>query len=168
MRKAWLVGGLSLVVLGCGDSAGTSTGAGGGTTSGSGGSTVAGTGGSTTTGGCPEGGAPQGTGGGVAACADIGASDCFSNYDCAATERCENVGTSDLPTACCVTGERGAGALGDGCVAENDCSSSLCIEGGTCGFTCSDKCTSDDDCPADLPSCIVIAFSGTSDKFCTP
>ena len=172
MRSALACLGLCLL-LGCGDSGGTTGAGGSGSTSGTGGATSAstggaGTGGATTSGGCPDGGAPGGTGGGVLACADIGATDCFSSYDCAASERCENVGTSDLPTPCCTTGPRGTGALGEGCVGESDCATSLCIEGGTCGYTCSDTCMSNADCPTDLPNCIVIAFSGTDDKFCTP
>ncbi len=190
MRSAW-----SLVIvasIGCGDSGGTSgsggsssttgtggastTSATGGSTTGTGGSTT-GTGGGAPIGGCPEGGSSGGTGGGVLACADIGATDCFSNYDCASGERCENVGTDDLPTACCTTGARGTGALGQGCLGEGDCASSVCIDNcdigvsctsGTCGLFCSDVCTTDADCPASLPKCIAIAFSGTDDKFCTP
>lgn len=113
------------------------------------------------------GGAP-GTGGGVETCEEIGAESCFSNYDCEAADRCENQGSSDLPTPCCVAGARGTGELGTACLVDNDCASSLCIEGGACGFVCSDRCEDASTCPKDLPECIVIAFSGTEDKFCVP
>jgi hypothetical protein len=144
----------------------TSTGQGGSsqTGAGQGGSsqTGAGQGGS----GCPEGGAPPGQG--ATSCDAIEAVGCFSNYDCAAAERCENVGTLDLPVACCVPGARGTGQLGDPCASERDCASSLCIDVGVCGGTCTDVCTSEGECPAELPQCIPIAFSGSDASFCLP
>jgi hypothetical protein len=117
-------------------------------------------------GGCPEGGAPPGQG--AMSCGELGAVDCFTNYDCAAAERCQNVGTADLPVACCVPGERGAGVLGDPCASEADCKSSLCIEVGVCGGTCTDECTDPSVCPPEMPQCIPIAFSGSDMMFCTP
>lgn len=120
-------------------------------------------------GGCPQGGAPAGFGGAaVSACSDLGASDCFSNYDCAAGDRCQNAGTVDLPVPCCVPGPRGDKPAGAPCLGENDCASSLCLEGGMCGGICTDRCTTAADCPAELSDCIPIAFSGSNDKFCLP
>ncbi len=102
------------------------------------------------------------------ACTDIGAVDCFSNYDCAdVATRCENVGTPNLPVACCVSGARGTGALGDVCVSENDCKSSLCIDTGQ-SMLCSDICSGTAACIPALAKCTTIAFSGTTDKFCIP
>jgi hypothetical protein len=112
----------------------------------------------------------QGGSGGVApvmACSEIPAADCFSNFDCpAAADRCENRGTADLQVPCCVPGPRGAGKLGEACTGENDCKSALCLGKGTTNL-CTDTCTKATDCPASLPKCITIAFSGSSDKFCT-
>lgn len=132
-------------------------------TGGNGGEAVGGNGG-----GCPEGGAPGTGGGAIEECSEIGAEDCFSNYDCPGEQRCQNEGTVDFAVPCCVPGARGDGPLGAACVGELDCASSLCIEGGRCGGICTDRCNSPDECPAELPQCITIAFSGTDDKFCAP
>lgn len=162
---------------GGGASASGAGGPGGGSGDGAGGAGQGGTaqggaaaqGGATGFGGCPQGGAPAGFGGGaVGACSELGANDCFSNYDCAAGTRCENAGTVDLPVPCCVPGTRGDKPAGAPCLGENDCASSLCLEGGMCGGICTDRCTTAADCPAELSDCIPIAFSGSSDKFCLP
>jgi hypothetical protein len=119
---------------------------------------------STTTGGGGAGGMPAP----IKNCNEIGATACFSSFDCAAdTDRCQNRGTADLAVPCCVKGARGTGKVGEACVGENDCKSALCIQGDT-GTLCSDKCISDSECPASLPKCIAIAFSGSADMFCTP
>ena len=119
---------------------------------------------STTTGGGGAGGQPAP----IMNCNEIGATACFSSFDCAAdTDRCQNRDTADRAVPCCVKGARGAGKVGDTCVGENDCTSALCIQGDT-GTLCSDKCLSDSECPISLPKCIVIAFSGSADMFCTP
>ncbi|QDG52211.1 hypothetical protein FIV42_16125 [Persicimonas caeni] len=106
----------------------------------------------------------------VASCEEIGASTCFSNFDCVDARRCENVGTDTDPVACCVIGERGTKAAGESCdpeTGETECASSLCIEGDTQAL-CSTQCESVDDCPEGMKDCKSIAFSGTPDKFCFP
>lgn len=167
------------MVVACGDSGGTGA-SGGGNPGGSPAQGGGGNGGEAPNGGaggavsdgggggCPEGGAPEGMGGAIEACSDIGAADCFTNYDCADDQRCENQGTADFAVPCCVTGDRGTAGVGAPCLGENDCASSLCVEGGVCGGICSDRCDSPDECPAELSQCIPIAFSGSDDKFCLP
>jgi hypothetical protein len=119
--------------------------------------------------GCPEPEATSGAGGAAEDCAAIGAKTCFSSYECGSSERCENVGTSDAPVPCCVPGPRGDGKAGAPCAGEFQCASSLCIEGiGDCFGSCTDRCTKDEECPKTMPNCIVIGFSGTDDKFCSP
>lgn len=96
-------------------------------------------------------------------CAEIGTTECFSNYDCAdGSTRCEQVGGEQGPV-CCVKGVRGTGKAGTPCQGESDCASSLCLDN-----VCTDRCTSADQCPTMFKSCIEIAFSGSSDKWCVP
>lgn len=112
----------------------------------------------------------SGSGGPIDACSDIGATECFSNYDCPSmADRCENKGTPDFAVPCCVPGQRGAGLAGDPCTGENDCKSSLCFEISS-GNVCSDVCTSNGDCPKPpfAGGCGPIAFSGSNDEFCLP
>jgi len=149
------------------------TGAGG---SGPGGAGPGGTGsGATAGGGSGPGGAASGGSGGaggsaaIESCADISATECFSNYDCSnAATRCQNMGTSDWPVACCVNGARGQGALGHPCTNENDCASSLCLET-TPQWLCSDRCPDlPAQCIAALPNCVAIPVTGGSFSFCSP
>lgn len=153
---------------GCGDDTGggqggassssSTTGSGGASTS----SGVGGAGGATGQGG-------GGAGGPYASCAEAGATDCFSNYDCPdASTRCENVGTVSEQVPCCVPGARGTGELGAPCTSEHDCKSSLCVEldGGV--SLCSDTCTSENECIAEMPECYPVAFSGSDLDFCLP
>lgn len=112
----------------------------------------------------------SGSGGPITACADIGATECFSNYDCPnMADRCENQGTPSDQVPCCVPGARGAGLAGDPCTGENDCKSSLCFEISS-GNVCSDVCTSSGECPKPPfdGGCGPIAFSGSNDDFCLP
>jgi hypothetical protein len=108
------------------------------------------------------------SGGPVTMCSEIGAADCFSNYDCAlSSDRCENVGTADVPVACCVPGPRGTGMGGDPCQSEDDCASGVCLVDTPSPGTnlCSQLCSSDADCPADLPSCVTLV-AGANGSFC--
>jgi hypothetical protein len=158
----------------------TSSGANGGSASTGGSGSVGGAasvGGASVGGGCNVGGSNVGgsnvgggsAGGGIEACSDIGATECFSNYDCPnASDRCENQGTLKLPVACCVPGPRGNAGVGQACNGENDCKSSLCLDLGECHGVCTDICTNANECTATLPDCINLAFSGTDDKFCFP
>jgi hypothetical protein len=101
----------------------------------------------------------------VTACADISATDCFSNLDCSsASDRCQSVGV-DLP--CCVPGARGTGKGGDSCMSENDCETALCIQ--TAGVSvCSGACTSAQDCSAPLAKCQEISPLLGTGSFCFP
>lgn len=108
----------------------------------------------------------------VASCAEApaGATECFSNDDCAAERTCRNVGTSDLPVPCCVPGARGnlpAGAPCEPATGEADCASSICIEGDTGAF-CSAICADETDCPEGMRVCQPIAFSGSDESWCFP
>jgi hypothetical protein len=162
--------------VGCGDDTG---GGQGGTTSSStssgtgGDSTSSSAGGATGQGGGGAGGAAGqgggGAGGPFASCAEAGAPDCFSNYDCAdASTRCENVGTADAQVACCVPGARGTGELGATCTGENDCKSSLCIEIDADTSVCTDACDDTAPCSAPLPECSYIFGSNSELDFCLP
>jgi hypothetical protein len=150
----------------------TGAGGGGGATGAGGGGGATGAGGSGGTasaggaGGAPTTSSAGGAGGSapIAACKDIGATDCFSSYDCPAADRCENRGTEAAPVPCCVPGARGKGKAGDPCSGEADCESALCVD----GKTCTSKCASAAECPASLPKCIPIALSGSNDLFCAP
>ncbi|MFO0619350.1 MAG: hypothetical protein U0414_42570 [Polyangiaceae bacterium] len=114
-------------------------------------------------------GGSSSSGGPIKDCAEIGATDCFSSYDCPDVDtRCENEGTVDLPVACCVPGPRGPGLAGDACAGENDCKSSLCVEIAS-GNVCTDVCASSAECPnPPFGGCGPIAFSGSDDEFCLP
>ncbi|MFT3775212.1 MAG: hypothetical protein QM820_58435 [Minicystis sp.] len=111
----------------------------------------------------------SGTGGSmpITSCSEINASGCFSNVDCPEADRCENKGTSDLPTPCCVPGQRGTGKLDDPCTVDNDCETSLCVETIN-GYRCSGACAGDSDCPADMPSCFNVPAILGSGSFCLP
>ncbi|MBM4359798.1 MAG: hypothetical protein FJ096_16970 [Deltaproteobacteria bacterium] len=176
MPRATLVLAGALVASACGTSAddrstGVSSGAATTSSVGSGGASAT-SGGAGGAGGasCPEPEPTSGSGGGsTLACNERGTIPCFSSYQCADDERCENVGTADDPIVCCMKGPRGQGKAGAPCASEFHCASSLCIEGvGECFGSCSDRCNQDSQCPPSLPHCILIGFSGTDDKFCSP
>jgi len=104
----------------------------------------------------------------VMACSDISTNNCFSNADCSsASDRCQVVGMSDAPVACCVPGARGSGMGGDPCAGENDCDTAVCLVIDT-GNLCSKACTGDADCPASIPTCIAIDPSVGTGAFCAP
>lgn len=106
-------------------------------------------------------------GGPVSSCSAIGSSECFGNVDCAAGQRCENVGTPSSPVPCCVSGARGTGQAGASCTGELDCQSGVCIaKSGP--YRCSRTCQSAADCPAGMKDCKFIAFSGSSHRWCFP
>lgn len=160
----------ALCVVGCDGATGTtSTGAGGATaTSTDASSTDASS--SADTGPTSSADASSSSSGGpIRDCADIGALECFSSYDCPdPATRCENQGTPDFAVPCCVPGPRGPGLAGDPCTGENDCKSSLCFEIGS-GSVCSDVCTGNGDCPMPpFDGCGPIQFSGSNDEFCLP
>jgi hypothetical protein len=167
---------LVAILTGCGDDGAASTSSSSGGGQGGNGPSVSSAGGSTID------GSPTGSGGGDAcpagdppallganACSELGATDCFTNEDCAADERCENVGSADVIVPCCQAGARGEGPLGAPCSGENACASSLCIvdDPAACGI-CTGPCASPADCPAELPQCIPIAFSGSDATYCLP
>ncbi len=104
----------------------------------------------------------------VASCTDIDSQECFSNLDCPdLATRCENVGSETDPVACCVTGPRGTGQAGQPCLSENDCASAVCIEHNG-QQVCSTSCNGPEDCPEGMKNCILVAFSGSDDKWCFP
>jgi len=153
-----------------GTSSGGTTGAGGSEATGTSSSTTAAT--STASASSTTATGQGGAGGSapmpVMSCSEIPATECFSSFDCPdAADRCENRGTAELTVPCCVKGARGTGKLGESCTGENDCVSALCL-GDAPKYQCTDRCKSAVECPASLPKCITIAFSGSSDKFCTP
>lgn len=100
-------------------------------------------------------GADTGTadsGGGDAApqsCSDMGYDSCFSNYDCASDERCENVGPAGGEFQCCTKGDRGTKGYNESCTDGLDCESGVCLEG-----YCSKECTpGSSDCSGNLSDC---------------
>ena len=170
---------LVAILTGCGDDGASSTSSSSGGGQGGAASTASSAGGSTMD-GSPTGSGGQGGGDacpagdppallGANSCGELGATDCFTNEDCAADERCENVGTADVIVPCCQAGARGEGPLGAPCSGENACASSLCIvdDPAVCGI-CTGPCASPADCPAELPQCIPIAFSGSDATYCLP
>jgi hypothetical protein len=106
----------------------------------------------------------------VASCSDVGFAKCFSNYECAADRRCQNLASEELPVSCCVPGPRGSKNPGETCSGQLDCASGICIEkwGGTEPPLCSKTCTTVDDCPTKMKKCVVMVQSGTNDKWCFP
>ena len=100
---------------------------------------------------------------------------CFGNIDCPADQACIGVGTDELPVACCVSGGRGQGVLGDTCSADRgefECQSGICIADlnsadPSLGL-CSEVCDTPSDCPVSLPRCIPIAFSNSDHSWCFP
>ena len=106
--------------------------------------------------------------GDASTCAELSSTECFANVDCAAAQRCQNVGSEALPLACCVPGARGTKAAGEPCSNENECASAVCIARGTTGHRCSMDCTKDSDCPVGMQQCISISFSGSPLSWCFP
>lgn len=106
--------------------------------------------------------------GALMSCGDAGLMDCFSSYECAMADRCEDQGLPDAPVPCCIPGMRGPGLAGDMCTGEADCFSSLCFEIKNGTDVCTDACDDVGDCPAPFVSCNFIAGSGSNEKFCLP
>lgn len=106
----------------------------------------------------------------IQSCEAIGAKKCFSNNACEEGQRCENVGTSSVPVACCVAGERGDKEAGEPCTetaGETECKSSVCISGPGGSF-CSRICESKEDCPPNMQDCRAVMFSESEHKWCFP
>jgi hypothetical protein len=82
---------------------------------------------------------------------------CFVNDDCEATERCEDI-TDGMDVACCVTGDRGTGVLGDACTNENDCASGLCVQRNDEPFICTQVCSETTVCPTNYECHPVLAM----------
>ena len=103
---------------------------------------------------------------------DPAALTCFANADCEEGRRCQNLGTADYATPCCVLGARGATPPGGACAPETgelECTSALCItQDDPSSGLCSGVCETDADCPASLPRCLSISFSGSELMFCSP
>ena len=89
-------------------------------------------------------------------CDAIGASSCFVNADCEASEVCFDVSRGN-DVSCCVPGTRGTYELGADCDPENgqlQCASSLCVQDDDETFSvCSDICESNDDCVDPISEC---------------
>lgn len=101
------------------------------------------------------------------ACSEIGAADCFSNYDCASELVCENVSASELEIPCCVAGVRGTKASGEPCVSESDCESGVCIARNEGPELCSARCNSGDPaCSGVASECVTLPF--VPDSWCVP
>lgn len=105
----------------------------------------------------------------VAACADVGRADCFSNYDCAQDERCQNLGTAPEFVPCCIPCPRGTTAAGETCdeaTGELTCASGICISDGEAAL-CSMPCDVEP-CPVNLPECVTFPFSESPQPWCFP
>ena len=90
-----------------------------------------------------------------AACDEAGYSECFSNDDCQASERCQNMSANDVEVPCCITGARGTKGAGEACTGENECETSLCISYNDGPQLCSKPCDgSASDCPAAASDCV--------------
>ncbi|MFN3199761.1 MAG: hypothetical protein ACE366_15265 [Bradymonadia bacterium] len=101
-------------------------------------------------------------------CEAGGYTECFSNYDCEAADRCLAL-DGDGFVVCCVPGERGDLQAGEDCSmveGQRACASSLCFETNQ-GSWCSDQCQGPGDCPAMFPRCEPIAFAGDG-NWCQP
>lgn len=103
-------------------------------------------------------------------CAELGRTECFGHPDCAAADRCENLGSDAQPLPCCVPGPRGELPAGASC-AEVDgqiaCASGVCIESDSASL-CSAPCLTPADCPPTLPRCVPFPFGGTAFDWCFP
>ncbi len=104
-------------------------------------------------------------------CSEFSAEECFSNYDCEESERCQDVGPDGYEVPCCVTGERGTLSAGESCEGSGGellCASGICVSRNEDTSLCSDRCNTEDDCPEGMKNCMYIAFSGSDDKWCMP
>ncbi len=103
-------------------------------------------------------------------CAEINGDSCFSNYDCAASERCADL-SGDETDICCIPGDRGTGEAGDLCDEGVDgqefCESGVCLSRNDSPYMCTTTCDSADECPASMSECGVIPFTG-EDDWCLP
>lgn len=88
----------------------------------------------------------------VMACDEASTTACFANDDCAADERCENIGGA-ADVACCVKGPRGCKTAGQPCQTEFECDEGLCVARNDGPQLCSKRCMSEDECPAEVPEC---------------
>ncbi|MBW2733578.1 MAG: hypothetical protein JRH20_14415 [Deltaproteobacteria bacterium] len=102
-------------------------------------------------------------------CTPLGANECFSNLECIADRRCEEVdiGEGEL-FPCCVVATRGTLEAGETCSDENQCASAICISAGSADGRCSQTCTEATDCPEGMQDCKLIAFSNSDDRWCFP
>lgn len=103
----------------------------------------------------------------ASSCAEINATECFANIDCASDERCQSL-DGEGAVVCCIKGQRGTKQAGEECSGELECESALCI--GVSGNTqyCSKDCQTADDCPEGMKDCRYIAYSGSSSNWCFP
>jgi hypothetical protein len=100
-------------------------------------------------------------------CAELSATDCFSNLDCSSDRRCQSLDGVGL-VVCCLPGPRGTKAAGDPCTGAIECASAVCIAKGQDPSVCSKDCQSEADCPTGMKDCKTIAFSGSPQKWCFP
>ena len=104
-------------------------------------------------------------------CAEINATECFSNYDCQPSFRCQDLSGDQGMDVCCVPGDRGEGAAGAECEdldGEAFCESAICIGNENFVARCSTTCETANDCPDSMQMCSPIAFSGSADDWCFP
>jgi hypothetical protein len=102
-------------------------------------------------------------------CSSRGLSSCFSNYDCASNERCEELGTESDPLKCCTTGSRGSKSAGEDCTTDRSlaCESGVCVNNqGSSTYYCSKECEQDSECPSNVSTCT--SLFGVSSKWCLP
>lgn len=100
---------------------------------------------------------------------DYGTNSCFSNYDCASGERCENVRSESDPLSCCLTGDRGSKSAGETCNQDGQlaCESGVCIsKSGSDTQYCSKRCEQNEDCPEGMKDCTSVF--GAADSWCFP
>lgn len=88
-------------------------------------------------------------------CTAEGRTVCFLNSDCLATERCQNVSTTNVIFPCCIPGERGTKKVGVDCTGDDDttCESGLCINRNPANndvFLCGGACMKDKECPNNM------------------
>lgn len=103
-------------------------------------------------------------------CAEINATECFSNYDCQDGFRCQDLSDEEMDV-CCVPGDRGEGSPGEDCAdldGEAFCESAICIGNENFAARCSTTCETASDCPDSMQMCTPIAFSGSADDWCFP
>ena len=86
-------------------------------------------------------------------CAQASLEECFSNHDCAAAKRCQDISSSGFEIPCCVSAPRGTAAVGATCVDAEDCASGLCVSRNDGPYLCTDTCDDVNDCPANMQQC---------------